>query len=257
MGSNSAIQWTTHTWNPWRGCTKVSPGCAHCYMYRDQIRYGRNPAEVVRSADATFFRPLRDRKWQAGDRVFTCSWSDFFHEDADPWREEAWEIIRQTPHLTYQILTKRPERIKDHLPRDWGEDGYDNVWLGVSAEYHRQAAERIPRLVAVPAAAYFVSAEPLLGRLDLHRVPDADLIDWWIVGGESGGREARPLDLAWVHEVVAFARQELAAPFVKQLGTVWAREHKAKDWHGGDWSEWPDDLRVREFPLTAERTVAA
>src|SRR4051794_20471332 len=127
MGRHSAIEWTDATYNPWRGCDKVSPGCAHCYMFREQRRYGRDPSVVVRAKDPTFYAPLR---WQEPALVFTCSWSDWFHEAADSWREDAWDVLRQTPHLTYQILTKRPERITELLPEDWG-DGWSNVWLGV------------------------------------------------------------------------------------------------------------------------------
>lgn len=116
MGKNSGIEWTDHTWNPWQGCLKVSPGCKQCYMYRDKKRYGQDPMVVVRSKPGTFRKPLQ---WKQPAKVFTCSWSDFFIEQADNWIDDAWNIIRQTPHLTYQILTKRPENIKDRLPEDW------------------------------------------------------------------------------------------------------------------------------------------
>src|SRR5437868_587512 len=112
MGTETGISWTEHTWNPWRGCTKVSPGCANCYMFREQRRYGRDPTQVVRTK--TWNDPI---KWnrqaaEAGrkDLVFTCSWSDFFHEGADEWRDEAWAVIRSCPNLIFQILTKRADR---------------------------------------------------------------------------------------------------------------------------------------------------
>lgn len=151
MAERSIIEWTDATWNPWRGCDKVSPGCAHCYMFRDQERYGRDPSTVVRAADPTFYAPVRKPSWErqrasaivARGRhlVFTCSWSDWFHPDADEWRDEAWSIIRDTPASTYQILTKRPERMADHLPDDWGE-GYPNVWVLLSG-YPCAEAERL------------------------------------------------------------------------------------------------------------------
>src|SRR3990167_6883297 len=97
----SKIEWTNDTWNPWHGCTKVSEGCDHCYMFRDKVRYGQDPELVVRSK-TTFTAPL---KWKEPSLVFTCSWSDWFHKAADAWRDEAWAIIKATPHLTYQILT--------------------------------------------------------------------------------------------------------------------------------------------------------
>src|SRR2546425_12201725 len=114
MGENTNISWTNHTWNPWQGCRKVSPGCKHCYAERlVEDRMGRDFKEIRRSSLTTFNTPLR---WKEKAFVFTCSISDFFIEEADAWRDEAWEIIRQTPYLTYQILTKRPERIEEHLP---------------------------------------------------------------------------------------------------------------------------------------------
>jgi protein gp37 len=115
MAKNSAIEWTDGTWNPWYGCIKVSPGCRNCYMYREQKQYGGNPDDVRRSK-TRFQDPL---KWGDSRTIFTCSWSDFFIDKADPWRPEAWEIIRQTPRHTYLVLTKRPERIEDQLPMTW------------------------------------------------------------------------------------------------------------------------------------------
>ena len=157
-------------------------------MYREQKQYGRNPELVVRSK-TTFLHPLR---WHTAARVFTCSWSDFFHEAADAWRADAWAIIRATPHLTYQILTKRVENIPARLPEDWGA-GWPNVWLGVSVENPRWE-ERIGILSDIPARIRFVSAEPLLGPVMLH---EDHRVDWVIVGGESGA-SCRPMDLEWV-----------------------------------------------------------
>lgn len=255
MGENTAIQWTNRTYNPWQGCTKVSPGCAHCYMFSEKTRYGQDPATVVRSKDPTFYAPL---KWKDPALVFTCSWSDFFHVDADPWRAEAWGIIRQTPHLTYQILTKRPERIAACLPADWGT-GWPNVWLGTSVENQRWAT-RIDALLAVPAAVRFLSCEPLLGPLDLtpwlweeagpawvgRNVAEPGL-DWIIIGGESG-HKARPMMLGWARDLVRQCRAAGVAVFVKQLGEVLARAWDCKDRKGGVMEEWPLDIQVREFP---------
>jgi len=103
MGKQTGIEWTDRTWNPWRGCAHVSPGCDNCYMFAGQRRNGWDPEKVVRSK-TTFTDPL---KWKDPARVFTCSWSDWFIKDADLWRGEAWEIVRRTPHLTYQILTNQ------------------------------------------------------------------------------------------------------------------------------------------------------
>lgn len=190
MGQNSRIEWCGGTWNPWRGCHKVGPGCQNCYMYREQRRYGRDPTVVVRSK-TTFSDPL---KWKERKLIFTCSWSDFFIEESDGWRDEAWDIIRCTPHHVYQILTKRPHRIADHLPLDWP---LANVWLGVTVENRRHGLPRMDMLRSIPAAVHFISAEPLLedlGRLNL------DGMEWVIVGGESGP-SARRMNPAWARRI--------------------------------------------------------
>jgi protein gp37 len=252
MGEQTGIQWTDHTWNPWYGCVHVSEGCFNCYMFREQVRYGRNPAIVNRAQPPTFNSPL---KWKTG-RVFTCSWSDFFISDADAWRDEAWEIIRRTPHLTYQILTKRPARIERRLPKDWG-NGWPNVWLGVSVENQAMAENRIPVLIDAAAAVKFLSVEPLLEPVSLRKwlAPEwasISPLDWIIVGGESGP-EARECKIWWISDVVAQAKAGDVPVFVKQLGTIsdWRDEGKPrfKSWKGDNPEEWPDHLRnQRNFP---------
>lgn len=248
MGERTGIAWTNATWNPWMGCTRLSPGCAHCYMFSEQRRYGHDPS-VVRRSKTKFLEPLH---WSTPRLVFTCSWSDWFHPDADEWREEAWEVVRRTPHLTYQILTKRPERIQRRLPPDWG-DGWPNVWLGTSVESQR-FVWRAEVLVRIPAAVRFISAEPLLGPLELgdlvacdhpsctgaegpidrlgrwperwncdgcrtwHR--DEDLrpgIHWVIAGGESGPR-CRPCPEAWLRSLRDECLEGRTPFFLKQLG---------------------------------------
>jgi protein gp37 len=203
MSDKTIISWTKATWNPWHGCTKVSEGCDNCYMFTAKRRYGQDPEKVVRSK--TKFRdPL---KWKDPTVIFTCSWSDFFHKDADAWREEAWEIIRATPHHTYQILTKRPGRMFRHLPLDWG-DGYPNVWLGTTIENQDQM-HRAWRLGDTPARVRFISAEPLLSRLSFINANGQNAlerIDWVICGGESGPG-FREMDLAWAFDVLAQCRQ--------------------------------------------------
>jgi protein gp37 len=129
------------------------------------------------------------------DLVFTCSWSDWFHEAADPWRDEAWAVVRKRPNLPFQVLTKRPERIRDHLPADWG-DGYDNVWLGVSVE-RDDYCRRVDVLRAVPAKTRWVCAEPLLGSLPSLNL---DGIHWVVCGGESGPGW-RPMDPVWARNL--------------------------------------------------------
>ncbi|MDB5341291.1 MAG: hypothetical protein JWN70_6910 [Planctomycetaceae bacterium] len=212
MSDKTIIAWTTRTWNPWRGCTKISAGCKNCYMFTAQERYGRNPKEVVRTK--TWGDPL---KWQrlaaaAGETemVFTCSWSDWFHADADEWRDEAWALVRRCPNLQFQILTKRSDRIEAHLPADWGE-GYPNVWLGVSIESDEYTF-RADELRDIPAAVRFISAEPLLNPLTSLNLTN---IDWLIVGGESGPGW-RPMDHAWAIELQEKCSASGTAFFFKQ-----------------------------------------
>lgn len=239
MAETSAIEWTEATWNPWRGCRKVSPGCKFCYMFRDQERYGKDPRMVVRAAPATFKAP---QKWKDPKTIFTCSWSDWFIEEADGWRQEAWGIIKQTPHHTYQILTKRADRIADNLPGDWGM-GYDNVWLGTSVE-NADYKHRIDALRDVPAKVRFLSVEPMLGPLG-----DIDLtgIHWVIVGGESGyPGQHRPMELDWARGVRDQCIKAGVAFFLKQLGGT------VHDKRGGD-KALLDGVRWTQMPTTTAR----
>jgi protein gp37 len=246
MSDQTIIAWTEHTWNPWRGCDKISPGCAHCYMFTAQERYGQDPTVVTRTG--TWRQPVKwEREAAAGNRtarVFTCSWSDWFHVDADPWRDEAWAVVRACPHLHFQILTKRHERIADHLPADWG-DGYPNVWLGVSIENDR-FTHRADALRDIPAAVRFISAEPVLGPM-----PSLDLtgIDWLIVGGESGPG-FRPMDVAWVRELRVKAAAAGTAFFFKQSAAP--RTEMGIHLDGAIVREYPTPRVVRLTPTTAK-----
>lgn len=213
MGEKTAIEWCDMTWNPWRGCIKISPGCKQCYMYREQIRYGNDPKDILRAALPTFQAPLK--KWKQPAKVFTCSWSDFFIASADAWRPEAWEIIKATPHLTYQILTKRPENVFTRLPADWGW-GYQNVWMGVSVE-SQDYDWRLDELAQIPAKVRFVSYEPALGPLNLAPWFSVNALDWVISGGESG-YQPRPANLDWFRDVRDQCRQYGVAYFHKQHG---------------------------------------
>lgn len=255
MAKDSEISWTQATYNPWSGCIKVSQGCKFCYMYRDKNRYGQDPEHVIRSR-TTFNDPL---KWKEPRLIFTCSWSDFFIQQADVLRPEAWDIIKRTPHHTYQILTKRPERILSHLPPDW-RAGYPNVWLGVSVE-NNDNRERIRILSEVPAVTRFVSIEPLIGPVDLSEYvfpsPFAtkrliDLLDWVIIGGESGNETGdsryRPMELSWMEDIVTQCVAYNKPVFVKQLGTHQGKLLNLKNRHGADINEMPPHLRCREFP---------
>ncbi len=248
MAENTHIQWTKDTWNPWHGCKKVSAGCKYCYMYRNKERYGQSPTTVLRSKN-NFREPL---KWKEPGLVFTCSWSDFFIDEADDWRPEAWEVIKNTPHLQYQILTKRPERIKDHLPFDWG-DGYPNVWLGVSGEDEDTTFVRVKELLKVPAKVHFLSAEPLLGDIVSERtIPLLKDLAWVIIGGESGNNTGkylyRPMEKEWAERIISVCSDGGISCFFKQLGTSLSKKLRCSDRHGGEIDEWPLELQIREFP---------
>lgn len=243
MGKNSEISWTDHTWNPWQGCEKVSAGCKNCYMFRDKKRYGQDGSHIHCSADATFFKPLT---WKEPAKVFTCSWSDFFIKEADPWRDKAWDIIRQTPHLTYQILTKRPENIEGRLPEDWLH--FDNVWLGVTAEDNNLAFERVKSLFYIPCKTRFISVEPMLGPIDLENVITGinfffqmeGRIDWVICGGESGAG-FREMQTYWAEELKDACDLMRIPFFMKQMSGFNPKKIPI-----------PEHVNVKEFPRIKE-----
>lgn len=292
MGVDSKIQWCHHTFNPWWGCTRVSPGCEHCYAETFAKRTGHKVWGA--KADRRFFgakhwaEPL---KWNTAaankgerHRVFCASMADVFEdrEDLVEQRNQLWDLILSTPHLDWLLLTKRPENLARMLP--WGRAGmfaepFKNVWLGTTVEDQRRADERIPHLVRVPAAVRFLSCEPLLGAItfrpraestaDMLRLMDEgiadkpamlDGIDWCIVGGESGPG-SRPFTFGWARSIMDQCRAGGVPVFVKQAGSnlVEARcdgdgfdgleRIRLVDRKGGDPSEWPADLRVRDFPV--------
>jgi protein gp37 len=244
MSKVSKIQWTDATYNPWHGCTKVSPGCRYCYMYRDKDRYGVDPTTVVRSK-TNFDAPM---KWKEGNLIFTCSWSDFFISEADIWRMKAWEVIRKTPQHIYQILTKRPERIKKNLP-EWFDEISGHVWIGVSVE-NQDYVDRIKFLNDLPCVR-FASFEPLLGKIEWD--DSMSQLDWIIIGGESGNDtgkwQYRPMEISWAEKLVEEAKSHNIPVFVKQLGTYQAKQLKLNDRHGGDLKEFPPHLQIREYPI--------
>lgn len=247
MGERSAISWTDHTFNPWRGCARVSPGCQHCYA---EAMARRNP-KVLGEWGATAARvPASERYWRlptkwdaeaeaAGRRalVFCASLADVFEDrqDLDEHRERLWALIEATPNLVWLLLTKRPRNIYGMVPWPWiGDDCWpENVWIGTTAEDQRRADERVGYLLEVPAPVRFLSCEPLLGPVDLG----GDVPDWVIVGGESGPR-ARPMDADWVRGLRDQA-VESGVPFhFKQWGGT-RPDHEAPELDGQVWREFP------------------
>lgn len=247
MAKDSKIQWTDATWNVARGCSKVDEDCKYCYMYRDSMNGTRyEPKEVVRTK-TVFDLPLRLKE---PSKIFTSSLTDFFHEGIDSYRYEAWEIIRRCPHHTFQILTKRPERIEECLPADWG-DGWDNVWLGTSVG-SENGRQRVYDILKVRTKTRFISFEPLWSRVDMNLdIVDLINIHWAIIGGESGNENGkykyRPCKIEWIEELIADLTPTTAI-FVKQLGTHLSKELKLSDRHGGNMDEWPKHLQIRNFP---------
>ena len=247
MAETTTIEWTDSTWNPWQGCTKVSLGCDNCYAETLTKRWGRTFTTLRRSADATFYAPLSPR-WRTPRLVFTCSLSDFFHRQADPWREEAWDIMRRTPHLTYQVLTKRPGlAVAWYKNHGW----LPNVWLGAAVE-NQKYAPRLDVLARVPAPVRFVSVEPMMGPVDLGRwlmryglgyAREAGLganlagftgvpTRWVICGGESG-RGARPMHPDWARSLRDQCQAAGVPFFFKQWGAWLPDDHCTDDqWHG-------------------------
>lgn len=187
-------------WNPWHGCHKCSPGCKNCYVFfLDKIR-GKD-SNVISKNKTNFNLPLKkDRsgnfKIASGSEVATCFTSDFFLEEADAWREEAWEIIKKRADVYFLICTKRPERILKSLPSDWGE-GYENVILTVTCENQQMAERRLPIFLEIPARRRFVFVAPILGNVSLEKFLESGKIDEVAVGGESYDF-ARECNFDWV-----------------------------------------------------------
>jgi protein gp37 len=291
------IEWTDVTWNPTRGCTRVSEGCRNCYAERIAARNlpgHRSPTTGEPFAILTDSGPrwtgdveLIESKleeplhWRKPRRVFVNSMSDLFHESLpDEAIDRLFAVMALCPQHTFQVLTKRAERMRGWLSqkigaghrgdvvaeftrqnfaRRWHKSGMQwqwplpNVWLGVSVEDDSQQ-QRVREIVKTPAAVRFISYEPALGPLDLRWA--LPWLQWVICGGESGPG-ARPLDLAWARIIRDQCRDAGVACFMKQLG---ARPHYPArpncqpvdmallDRKGGDMEEWPEDLRVRQFP---------
>ncbi len=241
----SAISWTDHSFAPWFGCAKVSPACDHCYAEAWTLCFrkaGWGPhAARARSAASTWQGPLawnRQAEREGAPRFLFCSeLSDVFDNRAPAeWRADLWQLVRATPALVWLVLTKRPQNFRRMLPADWGA-GYLNVWLGVTAEDQREAARRLPLLCRTPAARRFVSAEPLLGPLDLR--PWLGAVSWMIAGCESapGKRPgARETDLAWARALRDQAEAASVSFYLKQL-VVGGKVRELPELDGRVWAE--------------------
>ncbi len=258
---NSAIAWTDHTFNPWWGCVRVSPGCQHCYAETFAKRLGMPHlwgaySNRRRMSPSYWGQPL---KWnaEAADavtppRVFCASMADVFedHPDVGLDRVKLFALIEMTPNLDWLLLTKRPENIRRMLPLRWGvdvDDGGetpDNVWLMTTTEDQERFDARMPHIAHICAPVIGISVEPMLGPVELYHYQGA--IDWVICGGESGPG-ARPMDIEWARHLRDQCEQYHIPFFMKQMGTAWMREH-GKSGKGESLEEIPAGLRVRQWP---------
>ena len=212
-------------WNPWHGCTKISPGCKYCYVYRQDEMYGSEIGSNIARKTAAFNLPLKRRrdksyKIPSGRLVFTCFTSDFLLRDADPWRPECWAMMRERSDLWFYFFTKRIDRFMECIPPDWG-DGYDNVLVGCTVESQAMADYRLPIFRQLPIKHKSIIASPLIEGIDLLQYLD-NTIEEVSTGGESG-REARPCHYDWVLDLrrqcieknVPFRFHQTGARFVK------------------------------------------
>ena len=216
-------------WNPWHGCQKKSEGCLNCYMYYlDKKHQNKISSDKVYRTN-NFNYPLQKNrdgiyKVKAGEQLRVCMTSDFFVEDADKWRDEAWNIIRQRKDVSFFILTKRPERVLNNLPSDW-EDGYENVFFNITCENQRRALERIPYLLKLPFKHKGIMCAPLLSEIDIGEYLDSGLIEQVIVGGENYDG-ARPCHYEWVKKLAADCQKRNIRFCFIETGTVFVKEGK-------------------------------
>ncbi len=190
-------------WNPWHGCTKISPGCTHCYVYRQDAMYSNElrSSEVRKNADFTLpLKRKRDKSYKlpASSVVYTCMTSDFFVPEADKWRAEAWAMIRQRSDLTFFMFTKRIDRFTESLPDDWGE-GYENVIVGCTVENQDRADYRLPIFNALPIRHKVIIIAPMLEKMDITPYLNTE-IEEVATSGESG-IEARILHYDWILDI--------------------------------------------------------
>jgi protein gp37 len=250
MAQYTSIPWTDYTLNVVRGCTKVSPGCAHCYAEKIARRFrGKRGNPYERGFDLRVVPSLLDKPYRLRKprMIFVDSMSDLFHEKVpEAYLQAVFSMMQATPRHTYQILTKRADRLAQLAPRlPWPK----NVWMGVSVETQAYV-DRVDRLREVPAAVRFISAEPLLGPLTL----DLTGIQWVIAGGESGSG-FRPMDAAWVRSV----RDQCVAASVPFFFKQWSGcrpKRLGRELDGRAWSEMPEAAsRLALGPSLAENNT--
>ena len=228
MAENSAISWTHSTFNPVIGCTKVSAACDFCYAedhakkWEPLVTWGKPGQKSIlrRTSESNWRKPLAWNKAakqsRKEHRVFCASLSDVFDNDWESeTRRDLWDLIGATPHLTWLLLTKRPQNILKMIPTSWAGRLLDHIWIGTTTEDQAEFDRRWPYLQEVPARTKFISYEPALGPLSFAKMTPKSMPDWVICGGESGPHR-RPFDLAWAYEMQNQCRQFSISFFFKQ-----------------------------------------
>jgi protein gp37 len=252
MAELSKIEWTDATWNPVRGCTKISPGCTHCYAETFAERFRGVPGHPyeqgfdLRLVPDKILEPLR---WPTPKMVFVNSMSDLFHADVPvSYISAVAEVMKQSPWHIYQVLTKRSERMRELLTSSLRDVALSShVWWGTSVENRKYGLPRIDDLRNTPAAIRFLSVEPLLE--DLGEI-NLEGIQWVIVGGESGPG-ARPMNPDWVNSLMEQCNRNVVPFFFKQWGGV-RKKQAGRELNGRTFDEFPQ-LRRSEFPPKTKR----
>lgn len=215
-------------WNPWHGCRKCSEGCENCYMYfLDRMR-GQDGSRIYKTKNGFRYPLSKDRQGQykikSGEMIRVCMTSDFFLEEADPWREEAWAVMRQRKDVKFFLLTKRPQRAASCLPYDWG-NGWDNIFFNVTCENQKRADERIPILLELPFKHKGIMTAPLIGPVDLRKYLPRGQIEQVLCGGENYDGSS-PCHYEWVKLLYDQCREyDVTFNFI-ETGTCFIKDGK-------------------------------
>ena len=210
-------------WNPWHGCKKVSVGCKNCFVYKMDQRYGKD-ASIITKGKTTY--ELKDKDCPPHSLVKLCFSSDFFIEEADAWRANCWDFIRRRKDCIFVVTTKRPERILQCVPSDWG-DGWEHVHISVSIENQEMADKRLPFLLATPIKHREVFCSPLIGPITLKKYLDTGLIRCVNFGGEMAPiKDVRPLKYEWVNSLFLEAKERNIEFYFHQCGSLFLKEGK-------------------------------
>lgn len=223
--SINAIERKSKMWNLWHGCHKLSTGCKHCYVYRGDAKRGVDSSIVSKTKN--FDLPIQKKrngeyKIPSGTLVYTCFTSDFFIEEADEWRAEAWEMMRTRSDLRFMMITKRIDRFLDTIPPDWN-DGYNNITICCTIENQDRADYRLPFYKAAPIKHKTLICEPLLERINLQAYDIGSWIEQIVVGGESG-YQARECNFEWIMELQDLCREQGVSFWFKQTGAHFIKD---------------------------------